>query len=252
MKLKDKVCIVTGGNSGIGFGIAEQFAREGAKGAILGRNGSTLTDAQNKLGKNFFSIRGDITKPGTIENLFKSTLARYGKVDIVVACAGGPTGPGSLTNVIEIDEKVFDDMINLNLKSVFFTLKKSLPYLATNASIIIIGSLAAHKGYPGSSLYNASKAGILILGKTFAVELAELGIRVNIITPGVVESAIFSRAGIQKEMADQIKAQFVAQTPLKRIGTPREIGKAAVFLASADASFVTGAELFVDGGLSIQ
>ena len=251
MNLRDKVCLITGGNSGIGLGIAQEFEKSGAIGTIVGRNEKTLKSAKELLNGKFISIKGDVTDSRTLDIMFKETSNKFGKIDVVVICAGGPTGKGSLGMVDQLSEEAFDDMISLNLKSVFFTVKKSLPYLSDNASIILISSLAAHKGYPGSSLYNASKAGIIMLGKTFAMELAERGIRVNIITPGAIESAIFDRAGLPEEMVKGMKQQFVLQIPLKRIGQPLEIGKVAAFLASDDASFIVGSEIVVDGGLSI-
>lgn len=251
MRLQDKVCVITGGNSGIGLGVAECFAEAGARGAILGRDGATLATTAKRLGPRFTPVQGDITHPGTLDRLFETTIKEYGTIDVVVACAGGPAGPGTLGAIHELEESAFDAMITLNLKSVFMTVKKALPHLSRGASIILIGSLAAHKGFPGASLYNAAKAGVVILGKTIAGELAGRGVRVNIITPGVVDTAIFGRAGIPDEVANRMKTEFVQKTPIKRIGLPREVGSVAVFLASDESSYLVGTEVVADGGFSI-
>ncbi|MBI3609656.1 MAG: SDR family oxidoreductase [Nitrospirae bacterium] len=249
MRLKDKVAVISGGNSGIGLGIAKQFRAEGASGAIVGRTQHTLDAAVKTLEPNFIAVRGDVTRMDDLERLYEQTTERFGNIDVLVANAGGAVGPGTLGMVGEVDESSFDRMVNLNLKSVFFTVQKALPYLKSSASIILVSSIAAHKGFAGMSVYNACKAGVRSLARTFSAELVGRGIRVNVLTPGTIDTPVFSKLGLPEEQAEQAKKQFEKLIPLKRIGTPEEMGRIAVFLASDDSSFVVGEEIIADGGV---
>ncbi len=248
MKLKNKVAIITGGNSGIGFGIAEEFKKQGAKGAIHGRNQEKLDRSQKALGINFIGIKGDVTNLSDLETLFKETSKKFGKIDTLVISAGGGVGKGSLMPLDQMTEEAFDKMTNLNYKSTYFTVQKSLPYLNDGASIIFITSITSKMGAPGFSLYCAAKAASRSLVRNFSSELVGRGIRVNAISPGIIDTQTLSTVGVSDEMIPNIQNMFIEKTPLGRMGQPSEIGKIAAFLASEDSSFILGEEINADGG----
>jgi NAD(P)-dependent dehydrogenase (short-subunit alcohol dehydrogenase family) len=244
-RLKDKVAVITGGNSGIGFGIAQEFKSEGAKGAIVGRNQDTLNRAVAQLGDNFIAINADVTNVADLESVFKEASEKFGKVDVVVANAGG----GTIGTVADIGEAVYDKTIDLNLKSVYFTVHKALPYMNDGGSIILIGSNAAHRAYPNFTLYGAAKAAVIYFAKGFSSDLLGRKIRVNVITPGTTDTPAFEKF-VPAEQVEAIKKHFADTMPIGRIGQPSDVGKTAVFLASDDSSFMLGTELLVDGGLT--
>lgn len=245
MKLEKKVAVITGGNSGIGLGIAEAFKDEGATGAIVGRNPQTLEKAISVLGGNFIALNADVTISADLERTFEETAKKFGKIDILVANAGA----GTTGTVADISEADYDKTMDLNLKSVYFTVQKALPYLNDGASIILIGSNAAHRAYPSFGLYGAAKSAVIFLAKSFSNDLLERNIRVNVITPGTTDTPAFEKF-IPAEHIDAVKTQFAGTMPIGRIGQPSDIGKTAVFLASDDSSFLLGAELLVDGGMT--
>jgi NAD(P)-dependent dehydrogenase (short-subunit alcohol dehydrogenase family) len=249
MRLKNRVAVITGGNSGIGLGIAGEFKREGAKGIVVGRNKERNEEAARKLAPDFTAFQADVTRLDDLDRLYKDISLKFGAIDILVANAGGAVGPGTLGMVGDVDESSFDRMMNLNLKSVFFTVQKALPFLNNPASIILVASIAAHKGFAGMSVYNACKAGVRSLARTFSAELVGRGIRVNVLTPGTIDTPVFDKLGLPEEQAEQAKKQFENLIPLKRIGTPEEMGRIAVFLASDDSGFVIGEEIIADGGV---
>ena len=244
-KLKNKVAVITGGNSGIGFGIAKAFENEGAFGAIVGRNPQTLEDSVNQLGNNFIAINADVTNLMDLESLFKKTAEKFGKIDILVANAGA----GTTGTVAEMSEADYDKAMDLNLKSVYFTVQKALPYINDGGSIILIGSNASHRAYPSFGLYGAAKAAVTFLAKSFSNDLLSRKIRVNVITPGTTDTPAFDKF-VPSEYLEAMKTQFAEKMPIGRIGQPSDIGKTAVFLASDDSSFVLGAEIMVDGGMT--
>jgi NAD(P)-dependent dehydrogenase (short-subunit alcohol dehydrogenase family) len=244
-KLKNKVAVITGGNSGIGFGIAESFKIEGASGAIVGRNQETLSRAVSQLGEEFIAINGDVTSLHDLENVFKNTFDKFGKIDVLVANAGA----GTTGTVADVSEADYDKTMDLNLKSVYFTVQKALPYMADGGSIILIGSNAAHRAYPSFGLYGAAKAAVIFLAKSFSNDLLSRKIRVNVITPGTTDTPAFDKF-VPAEQIEAVKTHFAGQMPVGRIGHPSDIGKTAVFLASEDSSFLLGAELLVDGGMT--
>jgi NAD(P)-dependent dehydrogenase (short-subunit alcohol dehydrogenase family) len=244
-RLRDKVTVITGGNSGIGFGIAQAFKNEGAKGAIVGRNQDTLNSAVAQLGDNFIGINADVTNVADLERVFKVTSEKFGKVDVVVANAGA----GTVGTVASLGEADFDKTIDLNLKSVYFTVHKALPYMNDGGSVILIGSNAAHRAYPSFTLYGAAKAAVIFFAKGFSSDLLSRKIRVNVITPGTTDTPAFEKF-IPAEQIEGVKKHFASEMPIGRIGQPSDIGKTAVFLASDDSSFILGAELLVDGGLT--
>lgn len=244
-RLKNKVAVITGGNSGIGFGIALEFKNEGAKGVIVGRNQATLDSSIAQLGDNFIAINADVTNLADLERVFKEASEKFGKVDVVVANAGG----GTVGTVATLGETDFDNTIDLNLKSVYFTVHKALPYMNDGGSIILIGSNAAHRAYPNFTLYGATKAAVIHFAKGFSSDLLGRKIRANVITPGTTDTPAFDKF-VPAEQIEAIKKHFASEMPIGRIGEPSDIGKTAVFLASDDSSFMLGAELLVDGGMT--
>ncbi len=244
-RLKNKIAVITGGNSGIGFGIAQAFKNEGANGVIVGRNQDTLNSAVAGLGDYFIAINADVTNVAELERVFKETSAKFGKIDVVVANAGG----GTIGTVADLDEADYDKTMDLNLKSVYFTVRKALPYMNDGGSIILIGSNAAHRAYPSFSLYGAAKAAVIFFAKGFSSDLLGRKIRVNVITPGTTDTPAFEKF-VPAQQIEAIKKHFADVMPIGRIGQPSDIGKTAVFLASDDSSFMLGAELLVDGGLT--
>ena len=244
-RLKNKVAVITGGNSGIGFGIAQEFKNEGAKGVIVGRNQETLDSSVAQLGDNFIAINADVTNVDDLERVFKETSEKFGKIDVIVANAGG----GAVGTVATLGEADFDKTIDLNVKSVYFTVNKALPYINDGASIILIGSNAAHRAYPNFTLYGAAKAAVIFFAKAFSSDLLNRKIRVNVITPGTTDTPAFEKF-VPLEQIEAIKNHFASEMPIGRIGQPSDIGKTAVFLASDDSSFMLGAELLVDGGMT--
>jgi len=244
-KLINKVAVITGGNSGIGFGIAEAFKNEGAVGAIVGRNQETLDSSVAQLGDNFIAINADVTNLADLEIVFKETAEKFGKIDVIVANAGA----GIVGTVATIAEADYDKTMDLNLKSVYFTVQKALPYMNDGGSIILIGSNAAHRAYASFTLYGAAKAAVIYLAKGFSSDLLDRRIRANVITPGTTDTPAFDKF-VPAEHIEALKQQFADVMPTGRIGQPADIGKTAVFLASDDSSFMLGAELLVDGGMT--
>jgi len=240
-RLRDKVAVITGGNSGIGFGIAEEFKNEGAKGVIVGRNQETLDSSLAQLGDNFIAINADVTNLADLERVFKETSEKFGKIDVIVANAGG----GTIGTVATIGEADYDKTMDLNLKSVYFTVHKALPYMNDGGSII----LAAHRAYTSFTLYGAAKAAVIYFAKAFSSDLLDRKIRANVITPGTTDTPAFEKF-VPAEQIEAVKQHYAGVMPTGRIGRPSDIGKTAVFLASDDSSFMLGAELLVDGGMT--
>ena len=244
-RLKNKVAVITGGNSGIGFGIAQAFKTEGVKGAIIGRNKETLATAAAQLGDGFIAINADVTNLADLERVFAATAEKFGKIDVIVANAGA----GTTGTVADTSEADYDRLLDLNLKSVYFTVNKALPYMNDGGSIILIGSNAAHRAYLSFGLYGAAKAAVIFLAKAFSNDLLDRNIRVNVITPGTTDTPAFDKF-VPAEQIEAVKQHFAGVMPIGRIGQPSDIGKTAVFLASDDSSFMLGAELLVDGGMT--
>ena len=248
-KLKNKVTVVTGGNSGIGFGIAEAFKNEGAVGTITGRNEETLKIALDALGTNFISIAGDVTNSDDLENTFKKTFEKFGKIDALVVNAGGVVDGVAMGDIANTTEESYDRYMDLNLKSAYFTVQKALPYLNDGASIILIGSSAAHRAAPGMAIYSAAKAAIISLAKGLSLDLLERKIRVNTLSPGSIDTPVFGKL-VPQEHLEQVKQLWIDITPVGRQGLPSDIGNAAVFLASDDSAFIVGTEILSDGGMT--
>ena len=244
MKLKNKVAVITGGNSGIGLATAKLFHEEGAKVVITGRRQDALDDAVNEIGGDVVGISTDASKVNEIENLYKKVDDIHGKIDVLFLNAGIAT----FEPIEQVTEESFDRQANTNFKGLFFNLQKALPLLKDGGSIILTTSAADQRGFENTSVYSATKAAVRSLARTLSAELLDRGIRVNAIAPGPIETAIFEKLGFPQEAVGQVKEQFSSTNPMKRMGTPEEIAKGALFLASSDSSYVAGIDLSVDGG----
>ncbi|HEU0228830.1 MAG TPA: SDR family oxidoreductase, partial [Arachidicoccus soli] len=190
-------------------------------------------------------INADVTNVSNLESMFKETFEKFGKIDVIVANAGAGT-VGTVADLAEVD---YDKAMDLNLKSVYFTVNKALPYMKDGGSIILIGSNAAHRAYPSFGLYGAAKTAVIFFAKAFSNDLLGRKIRANVITPGTTDTPAFEKF-VPAEQIEAIKEHFASEMPIGRIGQPADIGKTAVFLASDDSSFMLGAELMVDGGMT--
>jgi NAD(P)-dependent dehydrogenase (short-subunit alcohol dehydrogenase family) len=247
MKLAGKKALITGGNSGIGLATARLFVKEGAQVAITGRNQETLDAALAELGPHAIGFRGDITDSKSRKAIFQQVGEKFGKLDIVFANAGIP----GTTPVGNTPEELFEEVIRVNLTSVFFTVQDALPFLNDGSSVILNGSVIGTLGQPGYSAYSASKAGVRALARTLAADLSPRGIRVNVVAPGATKTPIWGRNTKRSaEETGAIANKLAATIPLGRWGEADEIAKAVLFLASDDSSYVQGIELFVDGGLT--
>ena len=244
MKLAGKVALVTGGSSGIGMATAALFAEEGAKVIITGRRQPELDAAVGAI-KGATGYRVDSARLDELDALFAAIAAQFGRLDIVFATAGG----GSLMPLGEITEAHFDDTFDRNVKGVLFTVQKALPLLADGASIILNGSTAAAKSTAGFSVYSASKAAVHAFTRNWMADLKGRNVRINTLVPGPTGTAgLRGLAGPEAHQQQALLDQFALGVPMGRVGDPGEVARAALFLASDDASFVTGSELFVDGG----
>lgn len=242
MKLKDKVAIVTGGSSGIGLAIAQTFYQEGAKVVIFGRDPKGLSDAHREVGEDVITVRGDVRRLRDLDKLYE-TAAELGGVDVIVTSAGIQ---GS-ARFEEVDEEHFDRVIETNLKGTYFSIQKGIPLLREGGSIILISSVAAKLGIQAAGLYAASKAAVSMLAKSFAADLVERGVRVNSISPGFTLTPALRALTEKDPKGLERRAEVV---PMKRLAEPEEVARAALFLATPDASYITGANLDVDGGVS--
>jgi len=238
-KLAGKIALVTGGSSGIGFGIAKHFAEEGARVFIVGRRQSQLDEAAAAIGGDAEAIQGDISNLADLDRIYATVEARAGRIDVLAVNAG----VYEFATLGEITEEQFDRTFNTDVRGVLFTVQKALPLLSKGSSVILTGSMVSIKGFASCSVYNAAKAAVRSFARTWIVDLKGRDIRVNVLSPGYTDTP-----GLSHFVTDQEKAAMVASVPLARIGTPDDLGKAAVFLASDDSAYVTGIELFVDGG----
>jgi NAD(P)-dependent dehydrogenase (short-subunit alcohol dehydrogenase family) len=243
-RLQDKVAVITGGNSGIGKGIAKRFLEEGAKVVIFGRQQQSLDQTQQELQNQILTVQGDVTNTNDLKNLYEQTRSHYGKIDILVANAGVS---GKRMPINEVTETDFDTLLNINYRGAFFTARYALDYLNAEAAIIFIASCSATITLKNHSLYAPTKAAIAKLTRNLAYDLAEKQIRVNSISPGYVKTPLFDKR-LQAD-PDYLRRKE-KNIPLKRIGSPQDIANAAVFLASAEAAYITGIDLLVDGGMA--
>jgi NAD(P)-dependent dehydrogenase (short-subunit alcohol dehydrogenase family) len=249
-KLEGKVAVITGGNSGIGLATAQRFVDEGAYVFITGRRQGELDAAVKQIGENnnVSGVQGDVSNLADLDRLYAKVKEHKGRIDILFANAG----VGELVPLEAITEAHFDKIFGINVKGLLFTVQKALPLFQDSGggSIILNASIAASKGVEASSVYNATKAAIRSFARTWTVELKHRKIRVNAISPGPIDTPGFNGLAQTEEQIEQFKTNQVSTVPLGRMGSPDEVAKAVSFLASDDSSYVTGVELFVDGGMA--
>jgi NAD(P)-dependent dehydrogenase (short-subunit alcohol dehydrogenase family) len=245
-KLDGKIALITGGSSGIGLATAKQFVNEGAHVFITGRREPELAAAVKEIGRNVTGVQGDVSNLGDLDRLFSQIKQRKGRLDVVFANAGvakyAPFG--------EITEELFDSIFDINVKGLLFTVQKALPMLPDGASIILNASIVASKGLPSNSVYSATKAAIRSFARTWTTDLRSRRIRVNAVSPGSTDTPGLNELLASSPVGEQRLKSVQSSIPLGRLGTPEEIAKAVVFLASDDSSYITGTELFVDGGFA--
>jgi len=245
-KLAGKIALITGGNSGIGFATAKQFVHEGAHVFITGRRDPELAAAVKEIGKNVTGVQGDVSKLDDLDRLFAQIKREKGKLDIVFANAG----IARFAAFGKITEEFYDSIFNINVKGLLFTVQKALPLLPDGASIILNASIVASKGFSSNSVYSATKAAIRSFARTWTTDLKERRIRVNAVSPGSTDTPGLSDLLASGEAGRERLKMISSSIPLGRLGTSDEIAKAVVFLASDDSSYITGTELFVDGGFA--
>jgi NAD(P)-dependent dehydrogenase (short-subunit alcohol dehydrogenase family) len=243
-RFTNKIVVITGGTSGIGLAAAKQFIKEGAKVVVTGRSPQSLGDAQNDIGTNGVAIAADVTKSAQLDFLFQQVREKYGRIDVLYVNAG----IAKLGSVAETTEDIFDDILNANFRGAYFTVQKALPLLADGGSIVFTASWFDEVGVAGTSAVSASKAALRNFARTLASELINRNIRVNAVSPGVIETPLFGKLGLGEADAQQLAQILLQQIPAKRFGKPEEVATAVAFLASDDASYITGVELAVDGG----
>jgi NAD(P)-dependent dehydrogenase (short-subunit alcohol dehydrogenase family) len=243
-KLQDKVVVVTGGNSGIGLASARLFAEEGAQVVITGRRAEAVAEAAAEIGRGAIGFTGDVASLADHDRLVAEVKERFGRIDVYFANAGISeiAPPGAVT------EESYDRVFNTNVKGLFFGVQKALPLIPDGGAIIVTGSVVSIKGFDGFAPYSATKAAIRSFVRTWTSELKGRGIRVNVLSPGPIETPIVDKMGLSDEAVREFEQGVVAMVPLGRFGQPEELAKAALFLASDDSSYVNGAELFADGG----
>jgi NAD(P)-dependent dehydrogenase (short-subunit alcohol dehydrogenase family) len=245
-KLEGKVAVITGGNSGIGLATAQRFAAEGAHVFITGRRQGELDAAVRDIGKNVTGVQGDVSKLADLDRLYAAVKQQQGRIDVLFANAGG----GELAPLGGISEEHFDKAFRVNVKGLLFTVQKALPLFQDGGSIILNASIAGSKGMEAFSVYGAAKAAVRSFARSWTVDLKHRKIRVNAISPGPIETPGFSNLGLSEEQIKEFKTTVVSAVPMGRMGSADEVAKAALFLASDDSSYVTGIELFVDGGMA--
>jgi NAD(P)-dependent dehydrogenase (short-subunit alcohol dehydrogenase family) len=245
-RLEGKTALITGGTTGIGRATAELFIQEGARVAITGQNAERVAEAAAALGHGTIGLRADAASAADMAEVARRLQAEFGKLDVVFANAG-IAKPRPLTDV---DEAHIDEQIAVNVKGVIFTVQKLLPLLNKPASIVLTASTVAELGTAGMSVYAATKAAVRSLARTLSAELSPQGVRVNVVSPGPIETPIFGKLGLPESAVKDFADQVSTKVPLARFGQPSEVAKAVLFLASDDSSYVLGENLLVDGGMA--
>jgi NAD(P)-dependent dehydrogenase (short-subunit alcohol dehydrogenase family) len=245
-RFEGKVVLVIGGNSGIGRAAALAYAAEGGQVVITGRDSATLQAVATAIGPRTLAIRADIADIDSTDEVVRQVRERHGRVDVLFVNAG----VGGFAPVPAVTPELWDQVHDVNLKGCFFAAQKVLPLMGRGGSIVFTGSIGSQLAAPANVVYAASKAGLRAVARIFAVELVAQGIRVNMVSPGPTETPIIYRnPGMDEKAADALRQMMIANTPMKRMGTPEEIARAVLFLSSDEASFITGVDLFVDGGV---
>ena len=243
-RFSGKVAVITGGNSGIGLATACRLKEEGATVAIIGRDAHTLSEAGRQFG--FVTIQADVACLDDIDRMYAEVSSKVGKVDVLFANAGiYKTMPVSDTT-----EAFFDEMMDVNLKGLFFTVQRALPCLNDGAAVVLNSSMVTSKGWSGSAVYGATKAAVRSLARTLSTELLPRRIRVNVVSPGVTFTPVFARMGLSADAIEEMTASLSKMVPAGRLGTAEDIAAGVAYLASADAAYVVGFELTIDGGIS--
>ncbi len=245
-RFDNKTVLVTGGNSGIGLATAMEFAQQGARVIITGRDQATLDQAKAQLGANAIALRNDA---GDIQAA-KALAASLKEQGITLDALFVNAGLAKFAPLESVDEDLWDQTFNTNVKGAYFAIQALSPLFNAGAAIVLNGSINAHIGMPSSSVYAASKAALISLAKTLSGELISRGIRVNVVSPGPVQTPLYGKLGVPAEQLDALAAGIQSQIPLKRFGTPDEVASAVVYLSSPEAAFIVGTELIVDGGMS--
>jgi NAD(P)-dependent dehydrogenase (short-subunit alcohol dehydrogenase family) len=242
-----KVVVVTGATSGIGLATAEAFARAGARLVITGRNRERLDRALARIGGDVLAIQSDASRPADADAMLARTHETYGRIDVLFLNAG----IARLAAIEDVTEALFDEVVNTNFKGVFFTIQKSLPYLNRPASIVMNASMSGFTGQHSLSVYSATKAALRSMAKTLSIELSPRGVRVNVVSPGYIDTLIAETLGYTPEATAEFFEAVAARCPARRGGASEDVANAVLFLASADSSYVVGSELVVDGGYTI-
>ena len=246
--LRNKVAVVTGGSSGIGLATAKRFVDEGAHVFIAGRRQAELDKAAAEIGENVTAIEADVSKLDDLDRLYKTVAEQKGTIDVVFAC------PCYVERVLtkDVTPEHFDLTFDTTVRGTYFTVQKALPIMNDGGSIILIGSLGTVKGFPTRSTYNGAKAALGAFVRTWTNELKGRNIRANVLSPGAIQTSLLDSQWSSNEVAEQTKNHLLSMTPLGRLGRPEEIAAAALFLASDESSFVTGVDLYVDGGMAVS
>jgi NAD(P)-dependent dehydrogenase (short-subunit alcohol dehydrogenase family) len=246
MRFKDKVALVIGGNSGIGRAAAQGYVAEGAKVVITGRDPKTLSEVEKELGAGALAVRSDVADAASLDAVMAAVKARHGRIDVLFVNAG----IGTFAPIPEVTPQRWDEVHDVNLKGCFFAAQKALPLMADGGSIVFTGSIGSALAVPGNVIYAAAKAGLRAVARIFAVELLPRRIRVNVVSPGPTETPLINRnVGMSPDVVNALRERMIANTPMRRMGEPEEVARAVLFLSSDEASFITGVDLFVDGGV---
>ncbi len=244
-RFEGKVAVVTGGNSGIGLATAQRLQEEGARVAIAGRSKKTLDEAVKTIGNGVLAVQADVAKLGDVDKLYAEVSRKLGKIDVLFVNAG----VAKFAPLADTPESLYDEQFDINTKGAYFTIQKAIPFLNDGASIILNTSVADSLGSPNTSAYAATKAALRSFARTAAAELVGRGIRVNTVAPGPIVTPIFGRTGLPQEAVDDFAKGVLTKVPMKRFGQPEEVAGVVAFLASQDASYITGVEINVDGGM---